>query len=131
MKDTTEKEYARIRRYMKSIHDTDVEWIVPIIHGYKNYREMEDTSLENVVDYIIENDLGGGGNKREYVHKRAYMYTYIIDKFNLSQSATGSLFKGRDHATVIHGLKLHRDMTETRDKQYALNTAELREIFIL
>jgi len=131
MTDITDKEYERIRRYTKGIHGTDVEWIVPIIYGYKFYKEMEDVSLANVVEYIVEHNLAGGGNKRPSVYKRAYMYRYITDNFKLSQETIGSLFNGKDHATVIHGLRLHKNMTETKDKQYIQYTSELREKFIL
>jgi IS30 family transposase len=65
---------------------------------------------------IAKHQLDNNSRHRSYVYKRYYIM-YRLNKCNLSLSEIGRLMN-RHHATVIHGIKMHRRWSRQQDKVY-------------
>lgn len=55
--------------------------------------------------------------ERRLVWIRYILYNYLKTIGSMTLSEVGKVF-GRDHATVIHGLKKHNDFTQWNDYEY-------------
>ena len=87
---------------------------------------MKNREIQKVEDYIFLN-VELKSRKREYVCMRFYLMTYLKRKTRLSLSAIGSMVGGKDHASVLHGLKAYENIKNYEDVQGY--TEELRELF--
>ena len=67
---------------------------------------------EQIKKYQLDNN----SRNRSYVYKRYYIM-YRLNKCNLSLSEIGRMLN-RHHATVIHGIKMHRRWSRQQDKVY-------------
>jgi IS30 family transposase len=67
---------------------------------------------EQIKKYQLDNN----SRNRSYVYKRYYIM-YRLNKCNLSLSEIGRMMN-RHHATVIHGIKMHRRWSRQQDKVY-------------
>lgn len=76
--------------------------------------------MEIVRKYILGEKLHLNSRKREKVYKRSYMYAYLRYTYNKSLESIATEFN-RNHATVIHGLKLYNDF---KTDKYFLNIVE-------
>ena len=68
-------------------------------------------------EQIIKYKLDSKARHRCYTYKRFYIM-HRLYKNNLSLSYIGRLLN-RNHATVIHGIKMHRRWTRLKDQIYA------------
>ena len=70
-------------------------------------------------------DLTSKCRDRGLIYKRAYLYNELrTSGFSLSQ--IGEIF-GKHHATIIHGLRTHKDLTGYGDEDYKHETYQLKE----
>jgi IS30 family transposase len=72
------------------------------------------------IDYLKEQiakyQLDTNSRNRSYVYKRYYVM-YRLNKCNLSLSEIGRMMN-RHHATVIHGIRMHRRWSRQLDRVY-------------
>ena len=74
------------------------------------------TELKFLKEQITKYQLATNSRNRSYVYKRYYVM-YRLNKCKLSLSEIGRLMN-RHHATVIHGIKMHRRWSRQQDKVY-------------
>lgn len=70
-------------------------------------------------------DLRNKRRDRGLIYKRYFLYNELrTSGFSLSQ--IGEIF-GKHHATIIHGLRTHKDLTGYGDEDYKHETYQLKE----
>jgi len=69
-------------------------------------------------------NLKSNSRSRELVYKRYFLYAQLRDEFKFQQIA--DMF-GKDHASVIHGIKMHKAWMSVNDKVYKLYTKDIKE----
>jgi hypothetical protein len=62
--------------------------------------------------------------RRDVLFKRYYLYNEFR-KCGLSLSQIGRVFD-KNHATILHGLRVHKDLTSYRDVDYLAETCALQ-----
>jgi len=72
--------------------------------------------MSNVYELIEKHNLKRKDRRRATIYKRYYLYSKLYDA-RLSLSHIGVLFN-KDHATVIHGLKMHKLYMSQNDQVY-------------
>ncbi len=72
--------------------------------------------LDFLKEQITKYQLDNNSRHRAYVYKRYYVM-YRLNKCNLSLSEIGRMLN-RHHATVIHGIRMHRRWSRQLDKVY-------------
>jgi hypothetical protein len=83
--------------------------------------------MEEILKYIEDNNLKARHRYRKYSYKRFYLYNLLRNEgFTLYDIA--AMFN-RDHATIIYGIKTHKDLMSTKDKIYMEYIDELMLIF--
>ena len=65
---------------------------------------------------IVKYQLDTNSRNRAYVYKRYYVM-YRLNKCKVSLTQIGKMLN-RHHATVIHGIRMHRRWTRMDDKVY-------------
>lgn len=86
--------------------------------------------IKDVADYfkISVYEIKSTSRKREFVLPRQIAMYYITKHFNkISYATIGSMFQGKDHATVTHSISVVENLKIT-DKNYCYNIKELGEI---
>ena len=82
----------------------------------KSINQNNMTELKFLKEQITKYQLATNSRNRSYVYKRYYVM-YRLNKCKLSLSEIGRLMN-RHHATVIHGIRMHRRWTRMKDKVY-------------
>lgn len=79
-----------------------------------------------IIHELIERyDLTNKCRDRGLIYKRAFLYNELrTSGFSLTQ--IGEIF-GKHHATIIHGIRTHRDLTSYQDEEYKHETIQLKE----
>jgi hypothetical protein len=72
--------------------------------------------MSNVYEIIEKYNLTRRDRHQSIIYKRYFLY-YQLQKAKLSLSHIGLLFN-KDHATVIHGIKMHKRFTKMKDSIY-------------
>jgi len=72
--------------------------------------------LEKVMVLIEQDNLNVPSRSQPKSHKRYFLYKKMRD-MGLTFEQIGEYF-GRDHATIIHGIKKHDIYTELKDSKY-------------
>jgi hypothetical protein len=72
--------------------------------------------IDFLKEQIAKYQLDTNSRNRSYVYKRYYVM-YRLNKCKLTLSEIGRLMN-RHHATVIHGIKMHRRWSRMQDKVY-------------
>jgi hypothetical protein len=76
------------------------------------------------IKYMIDlYDLTSSSRQRHLVYMRAYLY-FELSKLKINKCEIGRMFQ-RDHASVIHGLKVHKTYYK-KDKIYNDSIADVR-----
>jgi hypothetical protein len=85
--------------------------------------------IQNVLEVVERYDLKKVSRKQEIIYPRYYIYSLLRDaKYSLS--AIGRIF-GKDHATVLHGIKMHKRYSKNKDKVYEMLIVQVKaEIYI-
>jgi len=80
--------------------------------------------VELLKEVIEKYTLTDTTRKRDVLFKRYYVYNELREcGFSLSQ--IGCLFN-KHHATILHGLRIHKDLTSYRDVDYVAETCALQ-----
>ena len=74
------------------------------------------TELKFLKEQITKYQLDTDSRNRSYVYKRYYVM-YRLNKCKVSLTQIGKMLN-RHHATVIHGIKMHRRWSRQQDKVY-------------
>ena len=74
------------------------------------------TELKFLKEQITKYQLATNSRNRSYVYKRYYVM-YRLNKCKVSLTQIGKMLN-RHHATVIHGIKMHRRWSRQQDKVY-------------
>jgi hypothetical protein len=83
--------------------------------------------MEEIIKYIEDNNLNTRHRYRHFSYKRFYLYNLLREEgFTFYDIA--DMFN-RNHASVIHGLKTHKDLMATKDKIYLDQIDELVLMF--
>lgn len=82
--------------------------------------------MEQIRKYISDHGLDKVSRDRYLVYNRCYMFAYLRNTYNKTYQSIGRLFN-RDHATVIHGLKIY-DLFKD-DKYFRSITEEIEQEF--
>jgi len=82
----------------------------------KSINQNKMTELKFLKEQITKYQLATNSRNRSYVYKRYYVM-YRLNKCKLTLSEIGRLMN-RHHATVIHGIKMHRRWSRQLDKVY-------------
>lgn len=85
------------------------------------------SNLELVQKFIDKYDLKEKSRYRYQLDKRYFLFN-ILKNDGMSFSLIGRIF-GLSHATVMHGIKNHKEWFYINDPSYRENTKELREEF--
>ena len=72
--------------------------------------------IDFLIGQIAKYQLDTNSRNRSYVYKRYYVM-YRLNKCKLTLSEIGRLMN-RHHATVIHGIRMHRRWSRMQDKVY-------------
>jgi hypothetical protein len=96
-------------------------------------KQKEKTKLEiariRIVKYLIkEFSLDTQSRSQALVYQRFYLY-YELRK-NCTLQEIGEIFR-KDHASVLHGIKMHEAWTLIGDKQYLSTIKAIKEEFQL
>lgn len=79
------------------------------------------------LDQIIEMfDLRKSDRHQPFLYRRYYLY-YILHKNGYSMIHIGKIFN-KDHSSIIHGIKVHKNMIQIKDKYYQLFVDELDQL---
>jgi IS30 family transposase len=74
------------------------------------------TELDFLKEQITKYKLDTNSRNRSYVYKRYYIM-YRLNKCKVSLTQIGKMLN-RHHATVIHGIRMHRRWSRQLDKVY-------------
>ena len=80
--------------------------------------------LEKINDLIEKYGLKNTTRRRDVLFKRYFIYNELRN-YGLSLSMIGEIF-GKNHATVLHGLRVHKDMLSYRDVDYIAETCAIQ-----
>jgi len=83
--------------------------------------------MTDILQYIEDNKLASRHRYRDYTYKRFYLYSLLREE-GLTLYEIARLFN-RNHASVIHGLKVHDDLISIKDRIYLDTLEELMLIF--
>ena len=82
----------------------------------KSINQNNMTEVKFLKEQITKYQLATNSRNRSYVYKRYYVM-YRLNKCKITLSEIGRLMN-RHHATVIHGIKMHRRWSRQQDKVY-------------
>lgn len=80
--------------------------------------------LEKINELIEKYSLKENTRRRDVLFKRYFIFNELR-VYGLSLSMIGEIF-GKNHATVLNGLRVHKDMLSYRDADYASETAAIQ-----
>lgn len=83
--------------------------------------------MTEIEQYIEDNNLATRHRYRHFSYKRFYLYNLLRNE-GLTLYEIARMFN-RDHASVMHGIKTHKDLMATNDKIYLEYVEELRLLF--
>ena len=72
--------------------------------------------IDFLKEQITKYELATNSRNRSYVYKRYYVM-YRLNKCKVSLTQIGKMLN-RHHATVIHGIRMHRRWSRMQDKVY-------------
>ena len=80
--------------------------------------------LTSIHELIEKYGLLNKSRRRDVLFKRYYLYNELRT-CGLSLSEIGRVFN-KNHATILHGLRVHKDLTSYRDVDYVAETCALQ-----
>lgn len=80
-----------------------------------------------LIEYLIkELGLTTKNRSRNYIYKRSYLY-YELRKLNFTLEDIGEMFGGKHYATVLHGIRQHKDLERIGYADYVLATKQIKD----
>lgn len=86
---------------------------------------MENNFISNIRDLIDMYELKKVCRKQDIIFKRYYLYDQLRQA-NYSLTAIGTIFN-KNHASVLHGIRMHDIFTKSKDKVYKMYTEDIRK----
>ncbi len=83
--------------------------------------------MTDILQFIEDNKLASRHRYRHLTYKRFYLYNLLREE-GLTLYEIARIFN-RDHASVIHGLRVHNDLISIKDRIYLDTLEELMLIF--
>ena len=83
--------------------------------------------MEKIIEYIKLNNLTAYCKKRTVTYQRYFLYNLLYEH-GLNYHEIGEIF-GREHSTIIHGVKAHQYYEMIQDALYFEYTDKLRIAF--
>jgi len=83
--------------------------------------------LDKVMTLIDQDDLNVPSRSQTKSHKRYFLYKKMRE-MGFTYEGIGEYF-GRDHATIIHGVKKHELYVEIKDSKYLKDTEDYDNLF--
>jgi hypothetical protein len=83
--------------------------------------------MEEIIKYIEDNNLKQKSRYRNIIYPRYYLYNKLREQGH-TYAFIAELFN-KDHCTILHGIKVHKDFTKLKDKIYFQMTEKERELF--
>ncbi len=83
--------------------------------------------MEEIIKYIEDNKLNSKDRYRHIVYKRFYL-SNLLRNNGLTLQEIGKIFK-KDHATIMYGIKIHKDFMSINDSIYIEHTEQERLLF--
>lgn len=77
-----------------------------------------------IKELIQEHGLYTDSRAREIVYKRYFLYAQL--RHDMTYQAIADLF-GKDHTSVIHGIRIHKSWMAINDKVYLKYTKKIKE----
>jgi hypothetical protein len=81
--------------------------------------------IDKILEFIEKDGLTKNKRDRHLVDKRSFMYNALRTEGYTLQKI-GEIF-GKNHATILNGIKKHKLFTKHNDYNYDKNTKEYRE----
>jgi len=81
--------------------------------------------IDKILEFIEKDGLTKNKRDRHLVDKRSFMYNALRNEGYTLQKI-GEIF-GKNHATILNGIKKHKLFTKHNDYNYDKNTKEYRE----
>lgn len=89
--------------------------------------KKQDMAIIRIAKHLIkEYGLHIESRSRPLVYQRYYLY-YQLRK-NCTLQEIGDIF-GKDHASVLHGIKMHEAWTLVNDREYLMLISQIKEDF--
>lgn len=76
---------------------------------------------------VDKNDIASMKRHKELVYARAILYNHFKTKHNFTLMKIGDMVGGRDHVTVLNGLRTYRNMYDT-DEVFKRNAMLFDEV---
>lgn len=77
------------------------------------------------INYIIDRyGLKEKTRRRDVIFKRYFIYNELRN-YGMSLTMIGEIFE-KNHATILHGLRVHKDMLSYRDVDYIAETSAIQ-----
>ena len=86
---------------------------------YADYKKQTNW-IPRISEVIDLENFKGKSRKQYLVHQRYYLMWFLKQNTKLPLTKIGLMFN-RDHATVIHAIKSHQNLTITSDDVYKNN----------
>jgi hypothetical protein len=83
--------------------------------------------MTEIIQYIEDHKLNTRHRYRHLSYKRFYLYNLLRNEGHTLYEIADMF--NRDHASVIHGIKTHKDLISTKDKIYLDFVDELQLLF--
>jgi hypothetical protein len=78
--------------------------------------------MDEIIEYIMLNQLDKKGRHRQHAYRRYYLYNLLRNQ-GIPYASIGDMFN-RDHASIMHGIKVHKNYTSINDNMYDFYTME-------
>jgi hypothetical protein len=91
-------------------------------------KKKEYTEASNIDEIIQVFDLKSKDRHVPKIYRRAYLY-HVLNRLNYTLNHIGKLFD-RNHATILHGLRVHESLYFAKDKLYLMYMDELDSMLI-
>lgn len=76
--------------------------------------------MTEIIQYIQENNIDKNSRVRQLVYKRFYFYN-LFRLQGMTYQEIAAIFD-KDHASILHGIKMHKQFTEMNDSIYYEHT---------
>ena len=83
--------------------------------------------MEEIIQYIEDNNLKSRDRYRHIVYKRYYLSNLLRNNGYTFQEI-GKIFN-KDHATIVYGVRVHKDFMSIKDNLYLEYTEQERLLF--
>jgi hypothetical protein len=85
------------------------------------------TKLELIEQIIQEQELNIPNRKRELVYRRFYLFNELY-KLKFTLGKIGDMFGGKNHATILHGIRQHKILLKFGYEDYKIATKQIDDV---